>query len=95
MIKVLVYDDNLGRRESLMAITDAPKIISSRFDLADGHTLERYEATGGYEGLKAALTKPPSAVVDEVKSASLLGRGGAGFPAGRKWRIVLRGSLQI
>ncbi len=60
-------------------------IVSTRFDLDDGHTLERYLATGGYEGLKAALAKPPTAVADEVKSASLLGRGGAGFPAGTKW----------
>ena len=60
-------------------------IVSTRFDLDDGHTLERYLATGGYEGLKAALAKPPTAVGDEVKSASLLGRGGAGFPAGTKW----------
>src|SRR5690606_19122773 len=51
----------------------------------DGHTLERYLATGGYEGLKAALAKSPTAVHEEVKAASLLGRGGAGFPAGVKW----------
>ena len=55
------------------------------FDLEDGHTLDRYLATGGYEGLKAALAKAPTAVGDEVKAASLLGRGGAGFPAGTKW----------
>nr|MBA3281035.1 NADH-quinone oxidoreductase subunit NuoF [Acidimicrobiia bacterium] len=68
-----------------MTVTDAPKIITSRFGYDDSHTLERYEATGGYEGLKAALAKSPAAVVEEVKSASLLGRGGAGFPAGVKW----------
>ena len=37
------------------------------------------------QGLKAALAKAPTAVGDEVKAASLLGRGGAGFPAGTKW----------
>ncbi len=68
-----------------MAVTDAPKIITSRFDVADGHTLEGYLRTGGYEGLKAALAKKPADVIEEVKSASLLGRGGAGFPAGVKW----------
>jgi NADH-quinone oxidoreductase subunit F len=68
-----------------MAVTDAPKIITSRFDRADSFTLEGYLATGGYEGLKAALAKKPADVVEEVKSASLLGRGGAGFPAGVKW----------
>ncbi|NLD75240.1 MAG: NADH-quinone oxidoreductase subunit F, partial [Acidimicrobiales bacterium] len=68
-----------------MTVTDAPKIITSRFDDPEGHTLDRYVATGGYEGLKAALAKSPDSVVEEVKSASLLGRGGAGFPAGVKW----------
>ncbi|MEZ5203374.1 MAG: NADH-ubiquinone oxidoreductase-F iron-sulfur binding region domain-containing protein [Acidimicrobiales bacterium] len=69
----------------LMAVTDAPKIITSRFDVADGHTLEGYLRTGGYEGLKAALAKKPADVIEEVKSAPLLGCGGAGFPAGVKW----------
>src|SRR5690349_20635751 len=66
-------------------ITDAPKIITSRFGYDDGHTLARYEATGGYQALRKALTMSPGSVVEEVKSASLLGRGGAGFPAGVKW----------
>jgi NADH-quinone oxidoreductase subunit F len=68
-----------------MTITDAKPIVSTRFGLDDGHTLERYVASGGYEGLKAALRRPPAQVVEEVKGASLLGRGGAGFPAGVKW----------
>src|SRR5438552_4381779 len=66
-------------------ITDAQPIITTRFGYEDSHTLERFLATGGYQGLRAALRKPPQQVVDEVKTASLLGRGGAGFPAGVKW----------
>ena len=66
-------------------MSDLQPIVSSRFDLDDGHTLARYEATGGYQGLRAALRRPPAQVVEEVKAASLLGRGGAGFPAGVKW----------
>ncbi|WCO66724.1 NADH-quinone oxidoreductase subunit NuoF [Iamia majanohamensis] len=68
-----------------MAVTDAPRIITSRFGHDDAHTIERYEATHGYEGLRAALQKRPDEVLEEVKTASLLGRGGAGFPAGVKW----------
>jgi len=66
-------------------ITDAQPIITTRFGYDDSHTLERFLATGGYEGLRAALRKTPQQVADEVKTASLLGRGGAGFPAGVKW----------
>ena len=68
-----------------MTVTQIPKIVTSRWDDPEGHTLDRYVATGGYDGLKAALAKAPGAVVEEVKTASLLGRGGAGFPAGVKW----------
>lgn len=66
-------------------MAELPKIVSSRWDLDDGHTLARYEATGGYQALRSALARPPSEIADEVKAASLLGRGGAGFPAGVKW----------
>jgi NADH-quinone oxidoreductase subunit F len=69
-----------------MAIRDdIPQIITSRFATEDSHTLDRYEATGGYRALRKALSMTPAQVAEEVKTASLLGRGGAGFPAGVKW----------
>ncbi|MCY4273121.1 MAG: NADH-quinone oxidoreductase subunit NuoF [bacterium] len=61
------------------------RIITSRFEFEDGHTLAGYERTGGYGGLRRALTMAPADVHGEVRIASLLGRGGAGFPAGVKW----------
>ena len=72
---------------------DRPKIVTSRFHLEDGHTIERYLATGGYDGLKAALRRPPAEVHDEVKNATILGRGGAGFPAGTKWGLTPAGKF--
>jgi hypothetical protein len=39
-------------------ITDAQPIITTRFGHDDSHTLERFLATGGYQGLRAALRKP-------------------------------------
>jgi NADH-quinone oxidoreductase subunit F len=66
-------------------MTDTPRIVSSRFAMDDAHTLKRYVTSGGYAGLRRALELRPDEVVNEVKTASLLGRGGAGFPAGVKW----------
>jgi len=66
-------------------ITDAKPIVTTRFGIEGSHTIERYLDTGGYEGLRAAMRKPPQQVIEQVKTASLLGRGGAGFPAGVKW----------
>jgi NADH-quinone oxidoreductase subunit F len=64
------------------------KMISTRWDQADGHTLNGALSTGAYNGLKRALTMDPDAVVEEVKAANLLGRGGAGFPCGTKWTFL-------
>jgi NADH-quinone oxidoreductase subunit F len=71
-----------------VTLTDAPKIVTARRSYDDSFTLERFLATGGYEGLRAALAMTPEAVTHEVDTASLLGRGGAGFPAGRKWTML-------
>ena len=62
--------------------SDRPQVVTSRFEFEDAHTLERYHATGGYDGLRTALAKTPLEMSDEVKKSTLLGRGGAGFPAG-------------
>ncbi|MBR3354241.1 MAG: NADH-quinone oxidoreductase subunit NuoF [Oscillospiraceae bacterium] len=44
---------------------------------------------GGYEGLRRALTMTQQEVIDEVLKSGLRGRGGAGFPTGRKWQFAL------
>lgn len=70
---------------------DRPKIVTSRFEYEDSYTLQRYLATDGYQGLRAALGREANEVHDEVKSATVLGRGGAGFPAGTKWGLTPQG----
>jgi NADH-quinone oxidoreductase subunit F len=49
---------------------------------------DEYVKTGGYEGLRKALTMAPDAVTEEVKKSQLRGRGGAGFPCGLKWTFL-------
>ncbi len=68
-----------------------PKIVTARFEYEDSYTLERYVATDGYQGLRAALGRPASEIHEEVRSATILGRGGAGFPAGTKWGLTPQG----
>ncbi|MEJ7799711.1 MAG: NADH-quinone oxidoreductase subunit NuoF [Ilumatobacter sp.] len=70
---------------------DRPQIVTTRFQYDDSYTLDRYLSTGGYEGLRAALDAAPEAVHDEVRKSTLLGRGGAGFPAGVKWGFTPQG----
>ncbi|MEC4748476.1 NADH-quinone oxidoreductase subunit NuoF [Methylomicrobium sp. Wu6] len=52
-------------------------------------TLADYESTGGYQGLRKAISElQPKEVQQWVKDAGLRGRGGAGFVAGLKWSLV-------
>ncbi|MCC6661298.1 MAG: SLBB domain-containing protein [Phycisphaerales bacterium] len=51
-------------------------------------TYDEYVKTGGYDGLRKALTMAPDAVTEEVKKSQLRGRGGAGFPCGLKWTFL-------
>jgi NADH-quinone oxidoreductase subunit F len=50
--------------------------------------LAEYEATGGYTALATARAMTPEAVTEELIASELRGRGGAFFPAGRKWSFV-------
>ncbi len=54
--------------------------------------LKEYEAAGGYQGLRKALHDlTPEEVIGIVTDSKLRGRGGAGFPTGRKWGFMPRG----
>ncbi len=50
--------------------------------------LREVRAKGGYEGARRALALTPEALTAEVDRAKLLGRGGAGFPTGKKWSLA-------
>jgi len=55
----------------------------------DPTNIEHYIAAGGYQALVKALSKmSPDQVIEEVLSAKLRGRGGAGFPTGLKWKFA-------
>ncbi len=55
---------------------------------ADSHSIDRYEATGGYIQAKLALGMTRDELVETVKASGLLGRGGAAFSAGLKWSFL-------
>ncbi len=71
-----------------MTVTDAAPIVTRRVGSPSSWTLPSYVAADGYEGLRKALKMERAAVAAEVTTANLLGRGGAGFEAGRKWAML-------
>ena len=56
-------------------------------------SLDEYRAVGGLAGLRAAAERHPSEIIDSILDAGLRGRGGAGFPTGRKWQTVATNAL--
>jgi NADH-quinone oxidoreductase subunit F len=64
------------------------KLLSEHYAKPEYKTLEGYKKYGGYETLKKALVLQPQQIIDEVKTAGLRGRGGAGFATGVKWGFL-------
>jgi NADH-quinone oxidoreductase subunit F len=86
--------DNSGqaREPHPFISTDGP-VISTRFKDADGTWWDSYVADAGYVAAKKALlSMTPAQIIDEVSKANLRGLGGAGFPTGRKWSFIPKGS---
>lgn len=69
--------------------TGQEKIVLRDAGLIDPESIEEYAAVGGYASLAKAVSGMTGAqVIDEVERAGLRGRGGAGFPTARKWRLL-------
>jgi NADH-quinone oxidoreductase subunit F len=62
--------------------------LLKRIGKVDPHSLADYRAHGGYEALRKAVDMGPAAVIREVIASKLVGRGGAAFPAGKKWEAL-------
>jgi NADH:ubiquinone oxidoreductase subunit F (NADH-binding)/(2Fe-2S) ferredoxin/NAD-dependent dihydropyrimidine dehydrogenase PreA subunit len=91
--KLLYHDEESGQR--LMHLNEIPfykyqkRVLLENNVLIDASSILDYLAVGGYSALAKALSgMTPEAVLNEVKAANLRGRGGGGFPAGRKWETT-------
>lgn len=71
----------------------APQAIVTERLLQGGcRELSAARAAGVYASLQEALRKPPERILEAVEQSGLRGRGGAGFPTGRKWRMCAQAS---
>jgi NADH-quinone oxidoreductase subunit F len=69
------------------------KILLDRIDEPGLNTLEVYERRGGYQSLRKALGMSPEEVTQDIMDAGIRGRGGAGFPTGRKISFLPHGDM--
>ncbi len=62
------------------------RLVLGKNGLMDPTCVDDYVLLGGYSALlKALFTMKPEEIIEEIKASGLRGRGGGGFPAGRKW----------
>jgi formate dehydrogenase iron-sulfur subunit len=78
----------LGRTDDIPWLRDQNRITFARVGVVDPLDPDDFLAHGGLRGLRRALELSPQEVVAEVTGSGLRGRGGAGFPAGIKWKTV-------
>jgi formate dehydrogenase iron-sulfur subunit len=79
----------LGLTEEIPYLKRQTRLTFARCGVVDPLSLADYISHGGYRGLERARTLGQEGIVEEVAASGLRGRGGAGFPAGIKWRTVL------
>jgi len=91
VVERLTYREPATRKR-IPRYTDIPfhskqqRIVLRNCGLVNPNLIDEYIAVGGYQALGKALSEmTPEQVIEEVKKSGLRGRGGAGFPAGRKW----------
>ena len=64
------------------------KYVLRNCGIIDPESIDDYKAHGGFKGLERALGMTPQEVIAEVLKSGLRGRGGAGFPTGKKWQFA-------
>lgn len=81
-------DLNIGKIEDHPFIVKQQRLTFSRAGITQPLDLEDYQATGGWLGLEKARAIGSEAIIETITESGLRGRGGAGFPAGIKWKTV-------
>ena len=79
------------KQEEIPFYRQQNRVVLEHCGRIDADSIEEYIAIGGYASLEKALfDMTEDQIVDEVKKSLLRGRGGGGFPTGRKWEQVRR-----
>lgn len=84
-----VTGEKIVRESAIPFYKHQTRVLLANNEHIDPTSIEDYIALGGYTALcKVLFEMTPEQVIDEVQRAGLRGRGGAGFPTGRKWAIA-------
>ncbi len=64
------------------------KFVLKKCGIINPESISEYREMGGFKGLERALSMTPQEVIDEITTSGLRGRGGGGFPTGKKWQFA-------
>ncbi len=99
VVERLLYskkDVHYKHPEDIPFMAKQTRIVLENCGRVDAESLDEYIAAGGFEALtKAMFDMTKDEVIDEVDRSGLRGRGGGGFPCGRKWKQVARQKEKI
>ena len=92
VVERLLYRQNdtvYKKPEEIPFIAKQTRLVLENCGKFDAESLDEYIASGGFKALEKAMFElTPEQIIDEVDKSGLRGRGGGGFPAGRKWKQV-------
>ncbi len=101
VVNRLLYTDpetkkKITRNDDVPFYAKQHRIVMHQNGRIDPMSIEDYIAVGGYSALSKVLTTmTPEQVIDEIDRSGLRGRGGAGFPTGRKWRFCRKAHGEV
>jgi NADH-quinone oxidoreductase subunit F/NADP-reducing hydrogenase subunit HndC len=91
-----ILSEPIAKMEDMPLYKKQQRLVLRHNGFIDPKSITDYIKVGGYKALEKALFSiSPDDVLNEVDRANLRGRGGAGFPAGRKWRHVKSAKSEI
>jgi len=80
--------DGVPAFEELPMVQGQTRVILRNCGVIEPTNISHYIARGGYSGLARAIGMGPESVIAEITASGLRGRGGAGFPTGKKWSLA-------